>query len=83
MDTWNVSECGQEWWDHARKKMKNAIVYMDDLSCECLHWNGGVASVFKAGAIALREYSAFEVCPLPVYFQLKNVQFSCLSSGGS
>jgi len=63
MDTWNVSQCGQEWWDHATKKMKNAIVYMDSVSCECLHWNGGAASVFEAGAVALREFSTFEVVP--------------------
>ena len=61
MDVPNIAEFGRAWWDQARKKMKNSLVYLDAVTCECLHWNGGVASIFEAGATAIRELSAFEV----------------------
>lgn len=63
MDVPNIAEFGRAWWDQARKKMKNSLVYLDAVTCECLHWNGGVASIFEAGATAIRELSAFEVVP--------------------
>ncbi|XP_057371018.1 sec1 family domain-containing protein 2-like isoform X1 [Daphnia carinata] len=56
-------EFGQAWWAEARKKMKNAAVFLDPLACECLHWNGGAPSILEAGATCIKELSAFEVVP--------------------
>ncbi|EFX74459.1 hypothetical protein DAPPUDRAFT_307302 [Daphnia pulex] len=56
-------EFGQAWWAEARKKVKNAAVFLDPLACECLHWNGGAPSLLEAGASCIKELSTFEVVP--------------------
>jgi hypothetical protein len=50
------------WWGELCKKVDKAIVFLDDASSECLHWNcGGAEALFKAGALGVRELSSFEV----------------------
>ncbi|CAH1787281.1 unnamed protein product [Owenia fusiformis] len=41
-------------------KVKKAVVFIDDSSAECLHWNLGVIELFKAGALAVKQFSSFE-----------------------
>ena len=58
----NICELfGQAWWAEARKKVKNAVVFLDPVVCECLHWNGGAPSILEAGATSIKELSTFEV----------------------
>lgn len=57
----NVAEFGQAWWAEVRKKVRNAAVFLDSTACECLHWNGGAAFLLEAGALSIKEFSAFEV----------------------
>lgn len=56
----NIFEFGQAWWAEARKKVKNAVVFLDPVACECLHWNGGAPSILEAGASSIKELSTFE-----------------------
>lgn len=62
----HVSEA---WWAEACKKVKNAVVFVDNASAECLHWNGGLARLVDAGAKNVKEFSSFEVRSIcmPVY----------------
>ncbi|XP_037803217.1 sec1 family domain-containing protein 2-like [Penaeus monodon] len=53
----HVSEA---WWAEACKKVKNAVVFVDNASAECLHWNGGLARLVEAGAKNVKEFSSFE-----------------------
>ncbi|XP_075226847.1 sec1 family domain-containing protein 2-like isoform X2 [Lycorma delicatula] len=48
------------WWQEVYKKVKNAVVFIDNPLCECLHWHGGVIKLFNAGAVACKEFSSFE-----------------------
>ena len=57
-----LDEFGQAWWSEAKKKVKNAVVFLDPISCETLHWNGGAPLLMEAGATAIREFSTFEAC---------------------
>ena len=57
----NLFEFGQAWWAEARKKVKNAVVFLDPVACECLHWNGGAPFLLEAGAHSIKELSSFEV----------------------
>lgn len=49
------------WWQEVFKKVKNAVIFIDNTMCECLHWHGGVTKLFNAGALACKELSSFEV----------------------
>lgn len=57
----NICEFGQAWWVEVRKKVKNAVVFLDPVVCECLHWNGGAPAILEAGATSIKELSTFEV----------------------
>ena len=66
-NTGNFAEFGQAWWAEARKKVKKAFVFIDPVSCESLHWNGGAGSLLDAGAIGIKELSTFEVAGFYCY----------------
>ena len=51
----------QIWWRETCKKVKKAVVFIDNESAECLHWNGGIMEFINSGAIAVKEFSSFEV----------------------
>ena len=57
-----LTQFGAAWWAEGRKKVKKAHVYIDAVSCECLHWNGGAESILQAGAACVKEFSTFEIC---------------------
>ena len=59
--TANISEFAQAWWLEARKKVKNAIVFLDPVMCECLHWAGCLPFLMEYGASGVKEFSTFEV----------------------
>ena len=37
------------------------MVYLDEIAYKCLHWNGGAPLLLDVGAVAIKEFSAFEV----------------------
>ncbi|XP_069689457.1 sec1 family domain-containing protein 2-like isoform X1 [Periplaneta americana] len=47
-------------WKEICKKVKKAVVYIDNPGAECLHWNGGLVQMITAGALTVKEFSAFE-----------------------
>ncbi|PSN46371.1 Sec1 family domain-containing protein 2 [Blattella germanica] len=47
-------------WREICKKVKKAVVYVDNQAAECLHWNGGLNQMISAGAITVKEFSSFE-----------------------
>ncbi|KAK0155809.1 Sec1 family domain-containing protein 2 [Merluccius polli] len=51
-----------QMWDRVLAKVKKAVVFMDDHCVESLHWNGGAAALFAAGARNLKRFSSFESC---------------------
>lgn len=55
------------WWQEVYKKVKGAVVFIDNSLCECLHWHGGVIKLFSAGALACKELSSFEVSNFTVF----------------
>lgn len=52
----------QEMWIKVLSKVKKAVVFMDDKCAEALHWSGGAAMLFEAGARNLKQFSSFEAC---------------------
>jgi hypothetical protein len=48
-------------WREICKKVKKAVVYIDNEGAECLHWHGGLMQMMRAGALTVKEFSAFEV----------------------
>ncbi|XP_053178514.1 sec1 family domain-containing protein 2 [Scomber japonicus] len=51
-----------QMWERVLSKVKKAVVFMDDKCAEALHWNGGAAALFEAGARNLKQFSSFEAC---------------------
>uniref|UniRef100_UPI003AAE1382 sec1 family domain-containing protein 2 isoform X1 n=1 Tax=Centroberyx gerrardi TaxID=166262 RepID=UPI003AAE1382 len=51
-----------QMWGKVLSKVKKAVVFMDDKCAESLHWNGGAATLFEAGARNLKQFSSFEAC---------------------
>lgn len=70
-----LHQFSQIGWREAYKKVKKAVVYIDNEGAECLHWNGGLTQMIAAGAVTVKEFSAFEVWHT---FQFNLVLFVCL-----
>ncbi|KAK9498781.1 hypothetical protein O3M35_003342 [Rhynocoris fuscipes] len=56
----NVKLASEVSWIEVCKKVKDAIVFVDDLSGECLHWHGGLVRILKSGAKCVKQFSSFE-----------------------
>jgi hypothetical protein len=41
--------------------LNKAVVFLDDVSAEVIHWHGGATMLFNYGVIDIREFSSFEV----------------------
>ena len=56
-------------WGQICMKVNHAVVFMDRVFAECLHWNGGVMELINHGAENVKEFSSFEVsCYFSVVF---------------
>lgn len=55
-----LHQFSQIGWREVCKKVKKAVVYIDNEGAECLHWNGGLMQMMRAGALTVKEFSAFE-----------------------
>ncbi|XP_033119522.1 sec1 family domain-containing protein 2-like [Anneissia japonica] len=47
-------------WDMMLRHVSNAVLFLDNISAECLHWSIGVNAVFDAGATNIKDFTAFE-----------------------
>lgn len=51
-----------QMWSKVFSKVKKGVVFMDDKCAEALHWSGGAAALFEAGARNVKQFSSFEAC---------------------
>uniref|UniRef100_A0A2A4J3N2 Sec1 family domain-containing protein 2 n=1 Tax=Heliothis virescens TaxID=7102 RepID=A0A2A4J3N2_HELVI len=58
----SVKEFGKAWWSEVYNRIIGAVVFVDDASAECLHWDGGLFNLLSGGAVAVKSLSPFEVC---------------------
>lgn len=61
----SVKEFGKAWWSEVYNRIIGAAVYLDDVSAECLHWDGGLFNLLDGGAVAVKSLSPFEVRTQP------------------
>lgn len=57
----SVKEFGKAWWTEVYNRIIGAVVFLDDASAECLHWDGGLFNLLSGGAISVKTLSPFEV----------------------
>lgn len=60
MQNVRIEHVSETWWKEACKKVKNSIVFVDNSTAECIHWNGGLSRLLDAGAKNVKEFSSFE-----------------------
>ncbi|CAL4128006.1 unnamed protein product, partial [Meganyctiphanes norvegica] len=60
MQNVRIEHVSEAWWKEACKKVKNSIVFVDNSTAECIHWNGGLSRLLDAGAKNVKEFSTFE-----------------------
>ncbi|CAL9695759.1 unnamed protein product [Knipowitschia caucasica] len=58
----DYSQFSLQTWGKVFSKVKKAVVFMDNKCAEALHWCGGAASLFDAGAKNVKQFSSFEAC---------------------
>ena len=55
-----IKEASLNAWKEVFKKVKHAVVFMDQECAECLFWLGGPVLLFESGAIEIKDFSSFE-----------------------
>lgn len=58
----SVKEFGKAWWAEVYNRIIGAVVFLDDVSAECLHWDGGLFNLLNGGAVAVKTLTPFEFC---------------------
>lgn len=56
-----VKEFNNAWWTEVYNRVIGAVVFIDDASAECLHWEGGLFNLMTSGAVMVKTLSSFEV----------------------
>lgn len=56
----SVKEFSSAWWLEACNRVVGAVVFIDDASAECLHWEGGLFRLKASGAVIVKSLSPFE-----------------------
>nr|XP_026499658.1 sec1 family domain-containing protein 2-like [Vanessa tameamea] len=56
----SIKEFSKEWWSEVYNRIIGAVVFLDDNSAECLHWDGGLFNLINNGAVAVKSLSPFE-----------------------
>lgn len=62
MSSASVKEFSKAWWSEVYNRIIGAVVFLDDASAECMHWDGGLFNLLSGGAVAVKSLSPFEVC---------------------
>lgn len=57
----NVSACQCRHWETIYNHVNRAVVFIDAISAELLHWQGGLLKLLSVGATDVKEFSSFEV----------------------
>jgi len=58
-----VASLAEHWWREVCKRVRRAVVFVDEPAAEALHWRGGLLRLLdQAGASGVRELSSFESC---------------------
>ena len=57
----SVSSVCAAHWDKISSYVNHAVVFIDNVSAEVLHWHGGLMRLLSAGATDVRDFSSFEV----------------------
>ncbi|XP_072949393.1 sec1 family domain-containing protein 2-like [Epargyreus clarus] len=60
MSITSVKEFSKYWWTEVYNRIIGAVVFLDDCSAECLHWDGGLFNLLNGGAVAVKSLSPFE-----------------------
>lgn len=47
-------------WGRICSHVNHAVVFIDNLTAEALHWHGGLSRLISAGATDVKEFSSFE-----------------------
>lgn len=55
-----MKEFGNMCWTEVYNRIIGAVVFIDDASAECLHWEGGFMNLLNGGAVAVKSLSPFE-----------------------
>lgn len=64
----SIKEFGKSAWLEVYNRIIGAVVFLDDPSAECLHWDGGLLNMLSGGAVAVKALSPFEVkLPVNIY----------------
>ncbi|XP_048478289.1 sec1 family domain-containing protein 2 isoform X2 [Plutella xylostella] len=58
----SVKEFSKAAWVEIYNRIIGAVVFLDDPSAECLHWDGGLFNLLSGGAVAVKSLSPFEYC---------------------
>lgn len=53
-----ASQC--RLWEAVYIHLNKAVVFIDSVSAELLHWQGGLLRLISAGAVDVKEFSSFE-----------------------
>lgn len=61
MASTSIKEFGKAWWSEVYNRIIGAVVFLDDASAECLHWDGGLFNLLSGGAVSVKSLSPFEV----------------------
>ncbi|KAJ0176524.1 hypothetical protein K1T71_007703 [Dendrolimus kikuchii] len=56
----SVKEFSKAWWSEVYNRIIGAVVFLDDASAECLHWDGGLFNLLFGGAASVKTLSPFE-----------------------
>lgn len=57
----SVKEFSNAWWAEVYNRIIGAIVFIDEATAECLHWEGGIFNLMFNGAKCVKLLSPFEV----------------------
>ncbi|CAH2215956.1 jg2667, partial [Pararge aegeria aegeria] len=58
----SVKDFGKASWVEVYNRIIGAVVFLDDYSAECLHWDGGLFKLLSGGAVAVKRLASVERC---------------------
>ncbi|CAH2096040.1 unnamed protein product [Euphydryas editha] len=56
----SLKQFSKACWSEVYNRIIGAVVFLDDYSAECLHWDGGLFNLITNGAVAVKSLSPFE-----------------------
>ncbi|KOB69594.1 Sec1 family domain-containing protein 2 [Operophtera brumata] len=59
----SVKEFTSACWAEVYNRIIGAVVFVDEATAECLHWEGGLFNIMFNGAKCVKLLSPFEFCP--------------------